>query len=110
VRSPSPSSTERFEKEDDRTETVFDLFEESGADFFAQNNAGSSLLHLLASKKEGGGYSTETPYNVVRRFQILMSRGLDPMMEDARQRTSLDVAAVCGSEHIIKLFARKPME
>ncbi|KAJ6186840.1 hypothetical protein N7519_001748 [Penicillium mononematosum] len=39
------------EKEDDLTETVFDFFEEAGADFLTQENAGSSLLHLLASKK-----------------------------------------------------------
>ncbi|KAJ5385402.1 hypothetical protein N7517_003313 [Penicillium concentricum] len=110
VVAPSPSRTELFEKEDDLTETVFDLLQEAGADFFTQNNDGSSLLHLLASKKEGAGYGNEYPYNVVRRFKILMGRGLDPMMEDSRQRTSLDVAAVCGSEHIMKLFARKPME
>ncbi|KAJ5435417.1 hypothetical protein N7445_006302 [Penicillium cf. griseofulvum] len=83
---------EHFEKEDDLTETIFGMFEEARVDFFAPNNAGSSLLHLLASKRKVAG-------------MILMSRGLDPMLEDARQRTSLDVAAVCGSEHIIKLFA-----
>ncbi|CAI7609372.1 unnamed protein product [Penicillium glandicola] len=99
-------------KDDDLTDTdtVFDLFEESGADFFAQNNSGSSLLHLLAAKNGPDGYVKTRPHNVVRRFKILMSRGLDPMMEDARQRTSLDVAAACGNEYILELFARKPME
>ncbi|KGO39178.1 hypothetical protein PEXP_046520 [Penicillium expansum] len=98
------------EKKDDLTETIFDLFDEAGADFFARNNAGSTLLHLLATKKAGDWRGAKPPYNVVRRFKILMNRGLDPLAEDARQRTSLDVAAVCGSEHIMKLFARKPME
>ncbi|CRL25027.1 Ankyrin repeat-containing domain [Penicillium camemberti] len=98
------------EKEDNLTEAIFNLFDEAGADFFAQNNAGSSLLHLLASKKVSGWCPAKSSHNMVRRFQILMDRGLDPLAEDARQRTSLDVAAVCGSDHIMKLFARKPME
>ncbi|KAF4760935.1 hypothetical protein HAV15_006848 [Penicillium sp. str.  len=95
-----------YEKEDNLTEAMLNFFDEAGAGFFAQNNAGSSLLHLLASKK----FPAKSSHNVVRRFQILMDRGLDPLAEDARQRTSLDVAAVCGSDHIMKLFARKPME
>ncbi|KAJ5208065.1 hypothetical protein N7449_002444 [Penicillium cf. viridicatum] len=99
-----------YEKEDELTEAIFDLFDKAGADFFAQNNAGSTLLHLLASKKVSDWRAAKSSHNVVRRFQILMDRGLDPLAEDARQRTSLDVAAVCGSDHIMKLFARKPME
>ncbi|KAJ5693978.1 hypothetical protein N7536_004390 [Penicillium majusculum] len=99
-----------YEKEDNLTEAMFNFFDEAGAGFFAQNNAGSSLLHLLASKKVSRQFPAKSSHNVVRRFQILMDRGLDPLAEDARQRTSLDVAAVCGSDHIMKLFARKPME
>ncbi|CAI7566060.1 unnamed protein product [Penicillium discolor] len=85
---------------------MFNFSDEAGAEFFAQINAGSSLLHLLASKK----FPAKSSHNVVRRIQILMDRGLDPLAEDARQRTSLDVAAVCGSDHIMKLSARNPME
>lgn len=99
-----------YEKEDNLTEAMLNFFDEAGAGFFAQNNAGSSLLHLLASKKVSRQFPAKSSHNVVRRFQILMDRGLDPLAEDARQRTSLDVAAVCGSDHIMKLFARKPME
>ena len=69
-----------------------------------------TLPHLLASKMANDFDGSQIPHNIVRRFRILMSRGLDPMAEDARQRTSLDVAAACGKEHILKLFARKPME
>lgn len=92
------------------TDFVFDLFQEAGADFFAHNNAGSSLLHLLASKKIGSPWVEHGLQKVVERFKFLMDLGLDPMAEDGRQRTSLDVAAACGSEHILKLFERKPME
>ncbi|OJJ78555.1 uncharacterized protein ASPGLDRAFT_182453 [Aspergillus glaucus CBS 516.65] len=90
---------------------VFKFFREAGADFFARNNAQSSLLHLLAAIKVDTIFgSKSTPLVIVERFKCLMDLGLDPMAEDARQRTSLDVAAACGSEHIQKLFERKPME
>lgn len=110
VASGSYCDDDSYEEEDDLTRAIFDLFDEAGADFFAQNNAGSSLLHVLASKKVSDWRAEKSSHNVVRRFQILMDRGLDPLAEDARQRTSLDVAVVCGSDHIMNLFARKPME
>jgi hypothetical protein len=50
------------------------------------------------------------PSNMRYKIKILMSMGLDPMAEGMQQRTSLDVAAACGSEHILKLFERKPMD
>lgn len=90
---------------------VFKFFREAGADFFARNNANSSLLHLLVAIKVDTRFGSEsTPVVIVERFKYLMDLGLDLMAEDARQRTSLDVAAACGSEHIQKLFERKPME
>ncbi|KAJ5198176.1 uncharacterized protein N7498_007293 [Penicillium cinerascens] len=46
--------------------------------------------------------------NLVQRFQFLMDMGLDPMLEDTQQRTSLDIAAACGNEHILKLFKQNP--
>jgi ankyrin repeat protein len=36
-----------------------------------------------------------------------MGLGVDPMLEDTQQRTSLDHAAACGNEHILKLFKQK---
>ena len=88
-----------------------------GADFFATNNVGMSLLHVVAGRKplSTPGYvradmleaRTE---NLVSWFKFLMEMSLDPMLEDAQQRTSLDVAAACGHEHILKLFKPKPME
>lgn len=40
-----------------------------------------------------GYYAGRATWNVVQRFKFLMVLGLDPMAEDARRRTSLDVAA-----------------
>lgn len=91
---------------------VFKFFREAGADFFARNHAKSSLLHLLAAIKVNTRFDQRRSILlvIVERFKHLMALGLDPMAEDARQRTSLDVAAACGSEHIQKLFQWKPME
>ena len=76
-----------------------------------------SLLHVVAGRKplESPGYVgadvLEAPTaNLVSWFKFLMDMGLDPMLEDAQQRTSLDVAAACSHEHILKLFKPKPME
>ncbi|OQE15475.1 hypothetical protein PENSTE_c028G00702 [Penicillium steckii] len=88
-------------------EPYLNLFRQAGADLFAQNKQGSTLLHVLASlanSRRPGGSKT-----VVGRFKLLMSWGLDPMVEDFRQRTSLDIAAACGNELILKLFKRKPL-
>lgn len=100
------SADEEFE------DPCFRIFQNAGADFFAVNNAGSSPLHILAGKKvdKRFGRNEDAASEIVQRFKVLMKMGLDPMAEDSRQRTSLDIAAACGGEHILKLFERKPME
>jgi ankyrin repeat protein len=55
-------------------------FEEAGADIFARNNEGKSLLHIVAPKRWDTGVDT---------FKFLIEKGLDPMVEDNSQRTSL---------------------
>ncbi|KAJ5633124.1 hypothetical protein N7490_009463 [Penicillium lividum] len=90
-------------------------FKEAGADFFARNHAGSSLLHVLAGRKLDAFHSPlfeerkKVPIeNLVNWFNLLTDMNLDPMLEDAQQRTCLDVAAACGNEHILKLFHQTP--
>ncbi|KAJ5355479.1 uncharacterized protein N7496_012691 [Penicillium cataractarum] len=94
-------------------DSAFEFLLNSGADVFARRNDGSTLLHLLA------GIKLEDPFGSkrsgdrrvgVRRFRRLMDMGLDPMTEDKRQRTSIDVAAACENELILKLFKREPMK
>ncbi|CAI7632375.1 unnamed protein product [Penicillium pancosmium] len=91
------------------TEPCFDFFRENGADFFARNKGGSSLLHLLASFECASWVREVLSSIIVGRFKALMSLGLDPMVEDLQQRTSLDIAAACGNEAILKLFEQKPL-
>lgn len=92
------------------------FFKDLGADFFARNNAGTSMLHVVAGRRIDSGRfirrdELKAPIeNLVQWFQFLMDMGLDPMLEDTQQRTSLDVAAACGNEHILKLFKPNPME
>lgn len=92
------------------------FFNDLGADFFALNNAGASLLHVVAGRNICNdrfypGDEMKAPMEKhVRWFKFLTDMGLDPMLEDSQQRTSLDVAAACGNEYILKLFKKKPME
>ncbi|KAJ5701489.1 hypothetical protein N7488_009037 [Penicillium malachiteum] len=99
----------------------FDFLVASGADIFATSNDGSTLLHVIAGAKlavrdlfeiqrlqmEQRGVAQRIG---VVRFKRLMDMGLDPMAEDGRQRTSVDVAAACENELILKLFKREAME
>ena len=106
------SSFSEVDSAGELTEPILEFFRDAGADFFTRENAGSSLLQILASTKIAiGFYAKEESEGIVPRFIFLMNLGLDPMAEDLQQRTSLDVAAAaCGSEHILKLFKQNPME
>ncbi|KAJ5547867.1 hypothetical protein N7513_005101 [Penicillium frequentans] len=109
------SIREENEKLDDIHHLRF--FKEVGADFFVLNDVGSSLLHVLAGRiiRPSGITRSEEAMavpikNIVSWFRFLTDMGLDPMLEDAQQRTCLDVAAACGNEHILKLFQETPPE
>jgi ankyrin repeat protein len=75
--------------------------EDSGADVFAINKDGESMLHIVA-RRPSVGYDNDRLL-----FEKLMRMGLDPLKEDARGRSSLDVASACGKEEIVRFFQRK---
>lgn len=92
-------------------------FQQIGADLFTRNYAGSSLLHVLAGRNSIIGYLVQPEAgddiptkDAVNCFEFLINMGLDPMLEDAQQRTCLDIAAACQNEHLLKLFRQKPVE
>ncbi|KAJ5633076.1 hypothetical protein N7490_009415 [Penicillium lividum] len=97
----------------------FEFFLKCGADVFIRSNDGSTLLHLLAGIKlelrhrfqcfhQGSGRVGVGRVGV-GRFKRLMEMGLDPMTEDKRERTSIDVAAACENELVMSLFKREPL-
>ncbi|KAJ4356516.1 uncharacterized protein N0V89_004550 [Didymosphaeria variabile] len=71
------------------------LFEDAGADLFLRDKQGRGLLHFAARW---------TGKNRATRFELLVNKGLDAMIEDERKRTALDVAAACDNQSVLKLF------
>ncbi|PVH97376.1 ankyrin [Periconia macrospinosa] len=77
------------------TSDVIPFFDSAGADLFVTDKCGRGLLHHQARLDD-----TEV-------FRALLSRGLDPALEDAERRTPLDIAAVYDSKYILGLFSKK---
>ena len=82
---------------------VWALFEQHDADWLITNGVGQNLLHIVA--QDVSSEKTEIqPGRRVRRVEFLMSKGLDPAMEDNEHRTPLDLAAALGLEDLLALF------
>ncbi|KAH8669767.1 ankyrin repeat-containing domain protein [Tricladium varicosporioides] len=71
-------------------------------DIFAENNAGDTLLHVIASRED----SYESPDDGLNLFKMLVEMGLDPRKENKNRLTPLDVAAACGNDDILALYSR----
>ncbi|KAE9363978.1 ankyrin [Stipitochalara longipes BDJ] len=71
-------------------------------DVHAVNNAGDSLLHIVAGREAYKYYDEDG----LLLFEMLVEMGLDPKRENGRGATPVDVAAACGNEKILSLFAR----
>ena len=71
-------------------------------DIFAVNDAGDTLLHVVAAREKG----YQSPNDGLEVFKLLVELGLDPRRENKEGVTSLDVAAACGNEEILGLFSR----
>lgn len=71
---------------------------------YAKNNAGETLLHVVAKRSRHFGYSGGRD-DTKDMFKLLWDLGLDLSCEDGAQRTPLDVAAACGNTGILDLFA-----
>ncbi|VUC35027.1 unnamed protein product [Clonostachys rosea] len=74
---------------------------ESGADLFAVNHDGESMLHVVGRSP----YSGDSHDTLL--FEALVHKGLDPLSEDGRGRSSLDVASACQKDGIVELLGRK---
>ncbi|CAH0047278.1 unnamed protein product [Clonostachys solani] len=74
---------------------------DGGADMFAVNYDGESMLHVVSRS------ASSTRTHDKRLFEALVQKGLDPLREDARGRSSLDVASACQKGEIVELLGRK---
>ncbi|KAF7552102.1 hypothetical protein G7Z17_g4555 [Cylindrodendrum hubeiense] len=77
---------------------------ESGADVFATNHGGETMLHAIAGKTTG--YPNSDDHDKAL-FELMMSKGLDPLKEDAKGRSALDVASACEKDAIVGIMVRK---
>ncbi|KAL7944948.1 ankyrin repeat-containing domain protein [Trichoderma barbatum] len=83
------------------------FYEDAGADFMVRNDAGETLLHALANASFRGGYGGRTKDDItIARFKFLVAKGLDPLNEDGRQRTALDVAVACDNNGLLDFFKK----
>ena len=86
------------------------VFDEANADFAARNDRGESALHHLAARDyfRGGDSEDQKVVNadMVALFKALVDRGCDPMWEDERQKTCLDLAAVVRNKALLEIFQR----
>ena len=65
-----------------------------------------TALHVIA-RREKLSYGAIEGHDA-RLFEMMVQNGLDPLAEDGRGRTSLDVAAACENKDILDLFRYKP--
>ena len=80
----------------------------STADVFARNLEGETALHVVAKRQP---MALPKPPEMgeehdAKLFKFLMSKGLDPLSEDEKGRSALDVAAACGKTGIMELFRK----
>lgn len=67
------------------------MLKDLGADFFARDSRGQSLLHKAAMGD-------------VELFRDFLDMGLDITLEDNAQQTAIDVAASCENQDVLQLF------
>jgi ankyrin repeat protein len=83
------------------------FFISNGADFCAKRDDGETALHLVT---QDGFYSrrlSRIEDTQMEVFQSLVQLGCDPLQENGKGRTALDVAAAMGHRSILALYQRK---
>jgi hypothetical protein len=80
-------------------------------DFQAKNGNGENALHVIARRDKRGrrirGKKQEhdhEPTHDKELYQFFVRKGLSPLEEDGKGRSSLDVAAACEQKGILELF------
>jgi ankyrin repeat protein len=69
----------------------------AAADIHARNKDGETALHVVPRRDDGNHPHNGEDHDKTL-FEFLIGKGLDPLAEDNRGRSSLDVAAACGKK------------
>ncbi|KAH7129728.1 ankyrin repeat-containing domain protein [Dactylonectria estremocensis] len=77
---------------------------DSSVDILATNHQGETILHAIAGEKLGY-YGSDVHDKAL--FELMMSKGLDPLKEDVKGRSALDVASACEKDAIVSIMVRK---
>jgi ankyrin repeat protein len=81
-------------------------------DFTAKNGNGENALHVIARRekkdkifrKKKDQEHDHVPTHDKELYQFFVRKGLNPLEEDGKGRSSLDIAAACGQKGILELF------
>ena len=69
------------------------------ADLVALNADGETALHIIARREKTSNVNHER-----KLFEFMVGKGLDPLIEDRKGRSSLDIAAAYDHKEILDLF------
>lgn len=75
-----------------------------GVDVFAANNEGETALHVIPKRKPNYYAGKDHDKDL---FELMMAKGLDPLKEDVKGRSALDIASVYEQKDIVKILRRK---
>lgn len=86
--------------------TALSIFLENNADLQTINIQGETLLHATAKRNSSAHYvELDQRHDMERTFRELLTRKVDPMVEDKEHRTALDVAVACQQTFLVDLFS-----
>ncbi|KAH6880835.1 ankyrin repeat-containing domain protein [Thelonectria olida] len=77
---------------------------DSGVDVSATNHEGETALHIITARKKS---PYGRPGHDKALFEMLLARGADPLREDAKGSSALDVASACGKDDIVGILSRR---
>ncbi|CAH0045009.1 unnamed protein product [Clonostachys solani] len=98
-------------REMDAQTEALEALADAGAEFSVTNSSGDTLLHVVSSTQKPSEQASEQAHIselMVSRFRWLLEKGVDPMAENDRQQTCLDIASASGNEAILSLFEHGP--
>ncbi|KAM0431479.1 hypothetical protein ACHAPT_005457 [Fusarium lateritium] len=78
---------------------------DSGVDMSAVNHQGETALHIITARKKPQ-YGPR-PGHDKALFELLLARGVDPLKEDAKGGSALDVASACGNDDVVGILKRR---